>query len=140
MKLTEGKAMKGLLNRAVLFALMAGTIPSVADPLPKDGSVVFSSLCESDGGDMSDYRVTITRQRGAMKVVVDFNDSGPDGKATARGVKYDQVNGKLRFRFKGDLPHEFRGTVSATALQGSFDGEGVTLPAAKAVPKNLPPC
>jgi hypothetical protein len=89
---------------------------------------------------MSGYRVTITRQRSDIQVVVDFNDSGPDGKATARGVKYDQVSGKLSFRFKGDLPHDFSGTVSASALKGDFDGKGVTLPAIKAVPRNLPPC
>jgi hypothetical protein len=132
--------MKRLLNSAVLFALVAGTTDSIADPLPKEGGVIFSNLCESDGGDMSGYRVTITRQPGDMRVVVDFNDSGPDGKATARDVNYDQDSGKLSFRFKGDLPHEFSGTVSASALQGGFDGEGVTLPAIKTVPRNLPPC
>jgi len=132
--------MKGLLNSALLFALVTGTIPSIADPLPKEGSVIYSSLCESDGGDMSGYRVTIFRQRDTMRVVIDFNDSGPDGKALASGVKYDQTSGKLSFRFKGDLPHDFSGTISPTTLQGSFDGAGVTLPAIKAAPRKLPPC
>ena len=132
--------MKKPLKSVVLFALVTGTTASIADPLPKEGTVIFSSLCESDGGDMGGFRVTITRHPGAMQVVINFNDSGPDGKDTARGVKYDQASGKLSFRFKGDLPHDFSGTGNATALQGGIDGEGVTLPAIKMVPKNLPPC
>jgi hypothetical protein len=132
--------MKKPLRSVVLFALVTGTTASIADPLPKEGTAIFSSLCEGDSGDMLGYRVTITRHPETMQVVVDFNDSGPDGKAAARGVKYDQASGKLSFRFKGDLPHDFSGTVSATALQGGIDGEGVTLPAIKVVPKNLPPC
>jgi hypothetical protein len=132
--------MKELLSIVVLCMLMTGTTASTADPLPKEGTVIYSNACESDGGDLGGYRVTLTRQRSTMRVVVDFNDSGPDGKATARRVKYDQASGKLSFQFKGDLPHDFNGTVSATALRGAFDGEEVALPALKVVPKNLPPC
>jgi hypothetical protein len=118
--------MKVLLDIVVLFGLVTGTTTPTAGPLPKEGTVIYSNACESDGGDFEGFRVTITSQRSSVLVLVDFNDSGPDGKATARGVKYDQASGQLSFRFEGDLPHDFSGTVSATALRGAFDGEAVS--------------
>jgi hypothetical protein len=77
--------MKKPLKSVVLFALVTATTASIADPLPKEGAVIFSSLCEGDGGDMSGYRVTITRHPGAMRIVVDFNDSGLTAKLPHAG-------------------------------------------------------
>jgi hypothetical protein len=129
-------------------------VPAViAAPLPPTGTFIYSDACISQGGDREGFRVTLTRSPGAMRAVVDFNDSGPDGRDTARSLKFYPASGKLSFSFRGDLAYSFQGIVSSERLQGSLDAVdnstrppapiehlNLNLPARKLGPKDLADC
>ena len=139
--------------KAVPWALVWTPI-AVAAPLPPTGTFIYSNACESPGGDFAGYRVTLRRGPGSVRAVVDFNDSGPDGHATARDLKFDPDNGTLSFSFQGDnLRYWFKGIVSQSGLRGTVDAmddshqpsvsiahDNLKLPILKRVPERLRDC
>jgi hypothetical protein len=128
------------LPKLALALLAATAAAATAAPLPKSGTFFFFDACASPGGDYSGYAVTLTRKADAVSAMVEFNDSGPDGKAKAKAVRFDPAGGKLSFSFQGDLAHNFQGSVSAEKLVGVIDGRKISLPALRQKPKHLPPC
>jgi hypothetical protein len=133
--------MKIKLVWGLLICAVSG--PGMASPLPVKGRFIYSNACESDGGDFGNFRVTIARNHGDMKAIVEFNDEGPDGRAPARDLKFNPVTGDLRFSYLGSVDsahHAFSGKISREKLQGYFDDDAATLPAIRRLPKELPPC
>src|SRR5206468_2486690 len=109
----------------------------------------YSNACASPGGDFSGYRVRLTRTPNSINAIIDFNDDGPDGRDTARDLKFDSLSGALSFSFRagadGDQ-YSFHGTAGLDKLVGTFDvklagardinrGRPVSMPIMKKVPR-----
>ncbi len=140
---------------ALSAALLATpAIARGAGPLPASGRFIYSNACLSPGGDFAGYRVSLTRNAKGLSATVEFNDDGPDGSDKARDLTFEPVSGVLNFSFHGGIDadvYAFHGTVTKDKLVGTFgvktagrsdlgDGPLQTLPRAKTVPKDLPPC
>jgi hypothetical protein len=127
-------ALGGLL---AIGSLMATT------PSPSErGLAVYSTACETGGGDFAGFRVSLRTRGDATLVRIEFNDEGPDGRDTGKNVRFDPRSGRLSFKFQGSMGdvHSFVGLVTPTRLAARIDDLHAVLPRKLSHTAHLPEC
>lgn len=138
--------------RALILGLVA-TIPATvhAVPIPRYGTIVYSSLCLDRGntGDLNGDRLVLVRLPLHDMGYLEWSD-GSLSHAPLQDLKIDDKNGRISFRYLRDFddatgkPNVLKSVSSTIAAESvglvSWKGEPLRLPRAWKPERDLPDC